>query len=73
MNEDDHRDIIKILKELLANQYLGVLGTQNDGQPHTSLVGFIASDSFDKIIFAFHQNGITFNNSAFVYSSAKIK
>jgi nitroimidazol reductase NimA-like FMN-containing flavoprotein (pyridoxamine 5'-phosphate oxidase superfamily) len=47
----DHEEAVLVLKELLDSQYLGVLGTQGDGQPHTSLVAFIASDQLDKILF----------------------
>jgi hypothetical protein len=58
----DHGEAVTILKELLTNQYLGVLGTQSDRQPHTSLVAFIASDHLDKIFFATPRTTRKFQN-----------
>jgi hypothetical protein len=43
---------LEILRELLASQLLGVLGTHHDGEPYTSLVGFAASDDLRSLYFA---------------------
>jgi len=43
---------LDILRELLAQQLLGVLGTHHDGEPYTSLVGFAATPDLRQILFA---------------------
>lgn len=40
------------LKELLESQPLGVLATQNGGQPYTSLVAFASSDDLRSLFFS---------------------
>ena len=40
------------LEELLANQPLAVLSTQNEGQPYASLVAFAASEDLKALFFA---------------------
>ena len=50
MSED--RSHMAILREMLENQLLGVLGTQRDGEPYTSLVGFAATPDLKHLLFA---------------------
>ena len=50
MNDIDSAKIE--LKELLESQPLGVLATQNRGQPYTSLVAFASSDELRSLFFA---------------------
>lgn len=40
-----------ILRELLETQLLGVLGTQREGEPYTSLVGFVATPDLRQLLF----------------------
>jgi len=40
------------LTEILGNQHLAVLATEDSGQPHTSLVGFVASDDLRSVCLA---------------------
>jgi nitroimidazol reductase NimA-like FMN-containing flavoprotein (pyridoxamine 5'-phosphate oxidase superfamily) len=40
-----------ILRELLETQLLGVLGTQKEGEPYTSLVGFVATPDLGQLLF----------------------
>ena len=42
---------MEILRELLESQLLGVLGTQRDGEPYTSLVGFAATPDLKHLLF----------------------
>lgn len=46
---DEH---MVILRNLLDSQLLGVLGTQHEGEPYTSLVGFAATPDLKQILFA---------------------
>jgi len=46
---DEH---MEILRDLLESQLLGVLGTQHEGEPYTSLVGFAATPDLKQIFFA---------------------
>ena len=46
----DH-DHMAILRELLETQLLGVLGTQHEGEPYTSLVGFAAAPDLKGLLF----------------------
>lgn len=48
----DERSHMEALREMLAEQLLGVLGTHHDGEPYTSLVGFAASDDLKHLLFA---------------------
>ena len=50
MNED--RGHMEILRELLETQLLGVLGTQREGEPYTSLVGFVVTPDLKQLLFA---------------------
>ena len=50
MNHDPSH--LEILRELLASQLLGVLGTHHDGEPYTSLVGFAATADLSRLLFA---------------------
>lgn len=50
MNEDPGH--MRILRELLERQLLGVLGTNHDGEPYTSLVGFSATNDLKYLLFA---------------------
>jgi hypothetical protein len=50
MNHDPSH--FEILRELLAGQLLGVLGTHHDGEPYTSLVGFAATPDLGQLLFA---------------------
>jgi hypothetical protein len=49
MNDPSHSEI---LRDLLQNQLLAVLGTHHEGEPYTSLVGFAASDDLTTLYFA---------------------
>jgi nitroimidazol reductase NimA-like FMN-containing flavoprotein (pyridoxamine 5'-phosphate oxidase superfamily) len=40
------------LRKLFSDQYLGVLATQNRGQPYSSLVAFAAAADLDLLLFA---------------------
>ncbi|MBN2255182.1 MAG: pyridoxamine 5'-phosphate oxidase family protein [Deltaproteobacteria bacterium] len=40
------------LKEFFQGRYLGVLATQDRGQPYTSLMAFAATDDMKQILFA---------------------
>lgn len=42
---------MEILRELLETQLLGVLGTQHEGEPYTSLVGFVATPDLRQLLF----------------------
>ncbi len=42
----------KDLKSLFASQHTGVLATQQDGQPYTSLVAFASSEDLKDLFFA---------------------
>ena len=46
---DEH---MEILRQLLDSQLLGVLGTQHEGEPYTSLVGFATTPDLKQILFA---------------------
>lgn len=48
----DDRSHMAILREMLENQLLGVLGTHHDGEPYTSLVGFAATTDLKHLLFA---------------------
>lgn len=43
---------MRTLRQLLEGQLLGVLGTQHDGAPYTSLVGFAATSDLKQLLFA---------------------
>ncbi|WP_233564791.1 hypothetical protein [Methanohalophilus sp. RSK] len=45
----------KTMSHLLTGQLLGVLATQNDGQPYTNLVAF-AAVKISSIFFLLHRN-----------------
>lgn len=42
----------EILRGLLETQLFGVLGTQHEGNPYTSLVGFAATPDLKQLLFA---------------------
>lgn len=42
---------MEILRDLLESQLLGVLGTQHNGEPYTSLVGFVATPDLKQLLF----------------------
>ncbi|MBN2382747.1 pyridoxamine 5'-phosphate oxidase family protein [bacterium] len=44
--------LTKSIQRILEQQLLAVLATQSEGQPHTSLVGFVATNDLDTIVFA---------------------
>lgn len=50
MAEDDTH--MGALRRLLETQLLGVLGTHNEGEPYTSLVGFAATSDLKQLLFA---------------------
>ena len=50
MSHDEHH--LTLLRELLDGQLLGVLGTQGQGAPYTSLVGFAATADLGYLLFA---------------------
>jgi len=43
---------LEILRELLTDQLLAVLGTHHDGEPYTSLVAFAATPDLKRLFFA---------------------
>ena len=45
-------DPTELLRDLFGTQLLGVLGTQHDGEPYTSLVGFAATPDLRSLLFA---------------------
>ncbi len=53
---------IKTLKNLLQNQRFGVIATQGDNEPYTSLVAFIGSEDLKQLIFATSKNTKKYNN-----------
>jgi nitroimidazol reductase NimA-like FMN-containing flavoprotein (pyridoxamine 5'-phosphate oxidase superfamily) len=46
------RDIRDTVRRLLGTQRLGVLGTQSEGQPYSSLVAVVPADDLKHILFA---------------------
>jgi nitroimidazol reductase NimA-like FMN-containing flavoprotein (pyridoxamine 5'-phosphate oxidase superfamily) len=48
MNEKRTKDLIK---QILSKQMIGVLATDINGQPYTSLVGYLASDDLRTLYF----------------------
>jgi nitroimidazol reductase NimA-like FMN-containing flavoprotein (pyridoxamine 5'-phosphate oxidase superfamily) len=50
------------LREFLRARYLGVLATQDRGQPHTSLVAFAATEDLKQILFATDRATRKFSN-----------
>lgn len=40
-----------ILKDILEDQYLGVLATERDGRPYTNLIAFASTEDLKKILF----------------------
>ncbi|MFC1851099.1 pyridoxamine 5'-phosphate oxidase family protein [candidate division CSSED10-310 bacterium] len=46
------KTVTKNVRSILEHQFLAVLATQSEGQPHTSLVGFVVTDDLHTIIFA---------------------
>ena len=48
----DVQHIQKQLRQLFAQQKLGVLATRNQAQPYTSLVAFHAADDLKSLVFA---------------------
>ena len=50
MNHDESH--IRLLREMLDDQLLGVLGTHHEGEPYTSLVGFAATPDLKALLFA---------------------
>jgi putative heme iron utilization protein len=48
-NERSH---MEVLRELLESQLLSVLGTNHEGEPYTSLVGFAATEDLKHLLFA---------------------
>jgi nitroimidazol reductase NimA-like FMN-containing flavoprotein (pyridoxamine 5'-phosphate oxidase superfamily) len=50
---DTHRQLIS---NLLHKQNLCVLATSAEGHPYTTLVGFVATDTFGELLFATHRS-----------------
>jgi heme iron utilization protein len=48
----DQASARQVLRDLLSSQRLAVLATQDQGQPYTSLVAFVAADDLQGLIFA---------------------
>jgi len=46
----------QLIGKLLSQQNLGVLATSAAGHPYTTLVGFVANDRFDELLFATHRS-----------------
>ena len=55
----DSKDMINTL---LASQYLGVLATQDSGQPYGNLVAFAATADLKNIVFATNRNTRKYGN-----------
>lgn len=48
----DEKDLRSTLRQLFETQQLGVLATEGQGQPYTSLVAFMATDDLKHLNFA---------------------
>lgn len=46
----------QLISDLLNQQNLGVLATSAAGHPYTTLVGFVATEKFDELLFATHRS-----------------
>ncbi len=55
-------DLRATLEGLFASQRLAVLATQGGGQPHTSLVAFVATDDLRHLVFATERDTRKFAN-----------
>lgn len=55
-------DFKKIISDLLKNQKLGVLATDLDGLPYTSLIAFAATDDLHHIFFSTLKDTRKFSN-----------
>jgi nitroimidazol reductase NimA-like FMN-containing flavoprotein (pyridoxamine 5'-phosphate oxidase superfamily) len=44
-------ELEQLIRELFESQQLGVLGTQNQGQPYANLIAFVASDDLKSLYF----------------------
>jgi len=53
---------IDTLRTLLTTQRLAVVATQQNGQPYTSLVAFVASEDLRRIAFVTHRATTKFRN-----------
>jgi len=49
---NDSRDLLEVVRRLLASQPLAVLATQGGGQPYASLVAFVPSGDLATLAFA---------------------
>ena len=52
----------EVLRELLDGQPLGVLGTQYQGAPYTSLIAFAATEDLRRLVFATARSTRKFRN-----------
>jgi general stress protein 26 len=55
-------DFKKIVSDLLKNQKLGVLATDLDGLPYTSLIAFASTDDLKSIVFSTLKDTRKFSN-----------
>jgi len=46
----------QLIRDLLSQQNLGVLATSAVGHPYTTLVGFVATEKLDELLFATHRS-----------------
>ncbi|MBC8233392.1 pyridoxamine 5'-phosphate oxidase family protein [bacterium] len=54
MNESSQ--VRQLLTQLFESQRLAVLATHHDGQPHTNLVAFVATDNLKCLLFGTNRN-----------------
>ncbi len=59
---NNHEKLQSDLKALFSSQYLGVLATQNNEQPYTSLVLFAATDDMKHLLFVTSQETRKYSN-----------
>ena len=58
----DNQEIQRLLSELFDAQRFGVLATENDGQPHTSLMAFAPTDELASLVFVTARHTRKFGN-----------
>lgn len=52
----------QLISDLLRQQNLGVLATSAGGHPYTTLVGFVAGEELDELLFATHRSTRKYSN-----------
>ena len=66
---DNSVDINDLLSRLFANQQLGVLATELEGQPYSNLVAFAATEDLKSLVFVTNRNTSKYAN---VISNPKV-